>query len=359
MPGGGAGEKTEKATPKRRRDERKKGNVMFSRDVVAVATLFASYAALRFGLPLIAEAMTEVTTYCLQLVGSTPTGGLDGVTTELTSRTMFAFAKAAALPLLATVLAAVVATFAQTRLLVSFQALQPKFSRLNPLQGIKRLFSLKSAVEVLKGALKISILLILIYRFVSSALVTFAQYMDADVDTAMADLRDLGFDMLLQIGVAFVVISFFDYLYQRWDFERQLRMTKQEVKEEFKQTEGDPKIKGRIRELQRKMAQSRMMQAVPGADVVIRNPTHFAVALRYKPGKDVAPVVVAKGQDNIALRIVAVAKEHKVAVVENKPLARALYASAELNGPIPPDQYGPVAEVLVYIFKLNNKKLGG
>ena len=356
MPGG-AGEKTEKATPKRRRDERKKGNVMISQDAVAVATLFASYAALRFGLPLIAEAMSGIMRYCIGLTGSLQTGGLQDAGAEISAQSIAALAKSVALPLLATAFAAVAATFAQTRLLVSFETLKPKFSRLNPLQGIKRLFSLKSIVEALKGTIKIAILLILIYRFVSGSMLTFSQYMDSDLGTAMASIRDLGFDMFLQIGAAFLVISFLDYLYQWWEYERQLKMTKQEIKEEYKQTEGDPQVKGKIKELQRRMAQSRMMQAVPGADVVIRNPTHFAVALRYKPGKDAAPVVLAKGQDELALRIVAVAEEHGVAVVENRPLARAIFESTEIGQMIPPDQYGPVAEVLVYIYKLNHKTL--
>ena len=254
-------------------------------------------------------------------------------------------------------LAAVVATFAQTRLLVTFEALRPKFSRMNPLEGIKRLFSLKSIVEALKGVLKISILLFLIYRFVTGSLLTFSRYMDSDLAVALVSMRDLAFQLILEVGVAFLVLAFFDFLYQRWNFERQLRMSKEEVKEEYKQTEGDPKIKGKIKEAQRKIAQSRMMQAVPGADVVIRNPTHYAVALRYKPGKDAAPVVVAKGQDALALRIVAVAEESGVTVIENRPLARALYASAEVGQMIPPDQYGPVAEVLVYIYKLNHRSL--
>ena len=135
-----------------------------------------------------------------------------------------------------------------------------------------------------------------------------------------------------------------------------MKMSKQEVKEEYKQLEGDPQVKGKIKELQRRRAQSRMMQQVPGADVVIRNPTHFAVALRYKPEQDSAPIVLAKGQDAIALRIVAIAEENQVAVMENVPLARALYAQTELNQEIPPQLYGPVAEVLVYIFRLNEKK---
>ena len=159
--------------------------------------------------------------------------------------------------------------------------------------------------------------------------------------------------MVVQISIAFVVLAGADIFYQWWEYERQLRMSKQEIKEEFKQMEGDPQVKGRIKELQRKMAQSRMMQQVPGADVVIRNPTHYAVALRYHADSDQAPVVLAKGQDLIAARIVQIAEEHKVAVIENVPLARALYASTEVNREIPPEFYNAVAEVLVYLYRLN------
>lgn len=354
MPGG-ADEKTEKATPKKRRDERKKGNVMMSQDIVAVATLFASYAALRFGLSYMVDAMTDFVQYCIGLVGNISNAGVSVVGTELSAKSVTALAQAVVIPLLATVLAAVIATFAQTKLLVSFEAMKPKFSRMNPLQGIKRLFSLKSVIESVKGVLKITILLILIYRFVSGSLVVFSRYMDSDIGVALASMRDLGFKLILEVGVAFLVLSFFDYLYQWWEFERQLKMSKQEIKEEYKQTEGDPQIKGKIKEAQRKMAQSRMMQAVPGADVVIRNPTHFAVALRYQPGRDAAPVVVAKGQDELALRIVAVAEDNGVAVIENRPLARTLYASVEVGQIIPADQYGPVAEILIYVYKLNKR----
>ena len=155
--------------------------------------------------------------------------------------------------------------------------------------------------------------------------------------------------------MAFTALAFFDYLYQWWDYERQLKMSKQEIKEEYKQTEGDPQVKGKIKQIQRQRAQQRMMQQVPGADVVIRNPTHFAVALRYHEQEDNAPVVVAKGVDELALRIVKVAEESGVSVVENVPLARALYASTKLDREIPPDLYGPVAEVLVYVLKLDQE----
>ena len=354
MPGG-SGEKTEKATPKKRREKKKKGNVMMSRDVVAVVTLFASYAALRFGLPMMADALSQFTKYIVSLVGSVPTGGVNAIMPQISSQSVMTLTRSVALPLLATVLAAIVATFAQTKLLVSFEAIKPKFSKLNPLTGIKNLFSLKSLIEVLKGTLKITILLVLIYMFVRDSLIHFSQFLSTDLSVATSDMKDMALTMLLKIGAAFIVVSFFDYLYQWWDFERNMRMTKEEVKEEYKQIEGDPKIKAKIKEAQRKMSQSRMMQAVPSADVVIRNPTHFAVALRYKPKKDIAPVVVAKGQDELALRIVKVAEENGVAVMENKPLAMALYADAQIDKPIPYEHYGAVAEVLVYIYKLNNK----
>ena len=162
--------------------------------------------------------------------------------------------------------------------------------------------------------------------------------------------------MLIRIIIAFIALAAADVLYQWWDYERQMRMSKQEIKEEYKQTEGDPQVKGKIKEIQRRRAQQRMMQQVPGADVVIRNPTHVAVALRYKPEKDDAPVVVAKGLDELALRIVAVAEENRVAIVENVPLARSLFAGTDLDREIPPEFYGAVAEVLVYVLKLDQEE---
>ena len=204
--------------------------------------------------------------------------------------------------------------------------------------------------------LKITILLALIYNYFQSVALSFSRFLDMDLWKSCGILfRDI-VTLVMQIVVAFVVLAFFDYLYQWWDYERQMRMSKQEIKEEYKQTEGDPQVKGKIKEIQRKRAQQRMMQQVPGADVVIRNPTHFAVALRYKPERDDAPVVVAKGVDELALRIVKVAEENRVAVVENVPLARALYAGTDLDRQIPQEFYGPVAEVLVYVLKLDQSE---
>ena len=174
-----------------------------------------------------------------------------------------------------------------------------------------------------------------------------------DISAACADVLGRFSSLILESIIAFVAVAAFDFFYQWWDYERQMRMTKQEVKEEYKQTEGDPQVKGKIREIQRKMAQTRMMQQVPQADVVIRNPTHVAVALRYRPEQDNAPVVLAMGLDELALRIVQVAEENQISVVENVAVARALYASAELNREIPPELYGAVADVLVYLYRMN------
>ena len=254
------------------------------------------------------------------------------------------------------ILCAVAATFAQTRFLVSTESMKPKFSRLSPLQGFKRLFSLKSLVETLKNFIKIVILMAIVFLSVRDMFFESSQYLYTDLSASVAHLVEVAWGMVMRICIAFVAVAALDFFYQWWDYEKNMMMTKQEVKEEYKQMEGDPQVKGKIKEIQRRRAQQRMMQQVPGADVVIRNPTHFAVALRYKPGLDDAPIVLAKGQDNVALRIVQIAEENQVAVVENVPLARALFAQAELNQQIPPDLYDPVAKVLVYIFKLNDKQ---
>ena len=201
--------------------------------------------------------------------------------------------------------------------------------------------------------MKISILLYLIFNYFSKVAVGFSRFLDMDVGQACGILFQDILTLVLQVAVAFTALAAADYLYQWWDYERQLKMSKQEIKEEYKQTEGDPQVKGKIKEIQRRRAQQRMMQQVPDADVVIRNPTHVAVALRYKPDRDEAPVVVAKGLDELALRIVKTAEDHKITVVENVPLARSLYAGADLDREIPPEFYGPVAEVLVYVLKLD------
>ena len=353
-----AGDKTEKATPKKRRDERKKGNVMMSKDVVAVATLLGSLVMLKVMGGIVVEQADSLFATCFGYIGESYVGMLPTILRELLTKCILTVVIVAGPFLGVTAILAVAATFAQTKLLVTGESLKPKFNRISPLQGMKRLFSLRSVVEAVKSLLKIIILLVLIFNYFTSVVTGFSRFLDMELNQACAILYDDIFILILQVCVAFTVLAAADYLYQWWDYERQLRMSKQEIKEEYKQTEGDPQVKGKIKEIQRRRAQQRMMQQVPSADVVIRNPTHVAVALRYKPDKDDAPVVVAKGLDELALRIVKVAEENQVAVVENVPLARSLFAETDLDRQIPPQFYGPVAEVLVYVLKLDQKPGG-
>jgi flagellar biosynthetic protein FlhB len=348
-----AGEsKTEKATPKKRRDERKKGHVFLSKDAIAVASLFGSASMLRLTFVGIVAALYEMFHCCLDYAAKAPYSGGETTIRDIFYQLIVVFAKTAGPLLLVTVVIAVIATFAQTKMLVTSEVLKPKFNRISPLQGFKRLFSLRSIIEAAKGILKITVLLYLIYSCVNDMIALSSKYLYMDIRGSCQHALGAIFSMMLKVGLAFLVLAVLDFLYQWWDYEREMKMSKQEIKEEYKQTEGDPQVKGKIKEVQRKMAQARMMQQVPQADVVIRNPTHFAVALRYKLGVDDAPVVLAKGQDALALRIVKVAEENSIAVIENVAVARALYAKTELNHPIPPELYAVVAEVMVYLYKL-------
>ncbi|MCI9670339.1 MAG: flagellar biosynthesis protein FlhB [Lawsonibacter sp.] len=347
--------KTEKATPKKRRDERKKGNVLMSKDAVAVATLIGSLFMIQMMGGVILQQVKDLLHLCFYYMANGSSGMLSGLIGELFKTAALSFVVMAGPFLAVTALLAVGVTFFQTKMLVAGESIKPKFNRISPLQGFKRLFSLRSIIEAVKGILKITILLFLIYNYFSNVAISFSRFLNMSLWQSCSILFQDIVTLVLQIAVAFTALAFFDYLYQWWDYERQLKMSKQEIKEEYKQTEGDPQVKGKIKQIQRQRAQQRMMQQVPGADVVIRNPTHFAVALRYHEQEDNAPVVVAKGVDELALRIVKVAEESGVSVVENVPLARALYASTKLDREIPPDLYGPVAEVLVYVLKLDQE----
>lgn len=349
------GSKTEKPTAKRRRDERAKGNVFISQDAVAVVALLGSFSVFWMSAGKIAGQVSGFMGYCISLCGAGGALSLGDTIHEIIMQGLNLLIRNVLPITLVTAGCAIVATFAQTRMLISRELIRPKFSKLNPISGFKRLFSLKSLINALKSLLKIMLLMIIVFLSLKGMYQESAKYLYVDLRASCAHLFSQGMSMIVKIGIAFIALAALDFMYQKWDYEKSLRMSKEEIKEEYKQTEGDPKVKGKIKEIQRRRARERMMQQVPKADVVIRNPTHFAVALRYHPAEDNAPIVLAKGMDDLALRIVKVAEENKVAVIENVPLARALYADAELDQEIPPELYNPVAEVLVYIFRLNEK----
>lgn len=351
-----SGEKTEQATPKKRRDERKEGNVFQSKEIVICATLLAVFFGFKIFYPYVQDAVIVSLKDFIGLVETKNT-----LTTEDANVFLISAIKTIAIGcgpiLMVCCVVAVIATFAQTRGLVNFKSLRPKFSRLNPLSGIKKMFSLKGMIELLKSIIKITVLFVVIYNSVKDSLNTISNMMNMTILQGASATGEMLFDIITSVSIAFVFVSLMDLLYQRWDYEKNLKMTKQEVKEEYKMTEGDPKIKGQIKQKQQAMSRRRMMQAVPEADVIIRNPTHFAVALKYDSEKNKAPMVVAKGQDALALKIVEIGQNHGVFITENKPLARALYAQVDVDMEIPSDFYQAVAEVLAVLYRLKEKEL--
>ncbi len=351
-----AGEKTEKATPKKRRDQRKEGNVFQSKDVITVVSLLGSFFCLKLLFPLIYRTLRDCLVQFISYAGTVEKIG-QGDISWLGFQAALVVVKGALPILLIGCALAVLATGVQTRFLFASKAFKPKFSSLNPLNGIKNMFSLKSLVELLKGIVKIILLGVILFNLLKGELFRLINTMHMDLAVSTVYVLQKVINMVLQVCMYFAVVAALDYFYQWWSYEKKIKMSKDEVKEEFKQLEGNPEIKGRIKDVQRQRARSRMMQAVPEADVIIRNPTHYAVALKYNPDKDNAPHLIAKGQDELALRIVKTAEEHDVAVIENKPLARGIYASTPLNAEIPGEYYGVVAELLVQVYKLKNKKL--
>ncbi len=347
--GGGGGEKTEQATTKRKQDERKKGNVFKSQEIIILGSLLVVIFTI--------QALGGVTLTALNQAFErfwTLAGTLGSISPadlrELFIQGAGVYLVAALPALLAAAVAAVVLTMAQTRGLVSTELLKPKFSKLNPINGIKKMFSLRGLMELLKSIVKIIVLGYVIFNEYQSRFNELPRLMEMDFRAVLSYTGEFIMSIVVSVAVIYAALSAVDYLFQRWQYERDLRMSKQEIKEEYKQTEGDPQIKGKIKEKQRQMSMARMMQSVPEADVIIRNPTHYAVAVKYDAGRARAPLVLAKGQDLLALRIIKKAEEAGVMLMENPSLARSLYENVPLEAEIPEEFYGPVAEVLAFVY---------
>lgn len=257
--------------------------------------------------------------------------------------------------LLGAVLVALIVNYMQVGFLLVGEGLKPKLEKLDPIKGFKNIFSLRSLVEFAKSILKMSIIGYLVYSTIKGYQSDIASLSHFSLDAILHFAASITLSLGIKIAAALMILAIFDYMYQKYDHEKKIRMSKQDIKDEYKKMEGDPLIKGKIRERQRRMAMQRMMQEVPNADVIITNPTHFAVALKYEGSEMEAPQIIAKGQDYVALRIKEIAKENGVITMENKPLARALFQRAEIGDAIPADLFQAVAEVLAYVYKLKGR----
>ncbi len=344
-------DKTEKPTAHKIRETRKEGNVCQSKDVATVVMLLGVFTMVRIMFPTIYNYIMSFFRFVLDSIAHSEHDPINGT---LFYRFMI-YALICSLPiLLVAVILAILSHGVQTRFNYSKKATKVKFSKLNPISGFKKIFSLSKLVDVAKNILKISILILLLYFVIKDKLLPIARTLNMNPLNSTILLLGFIWDLIIRVVMAFSVIAFLDYLYQRWKYYKDLMMTKQEVKDEMKMLDGDPKIKNKMKQMHREMSNRRMMQEVPQADVIIRNPTHVAVALKYDPDKRGAPYVVAKGLDLMALKIVEIGDKNEVPWIENKPLARALYASCEIGQEIPVDYYSAVAELLVFIYRQKN-----
>ncbi len=344
-------EKTEAPTEKKRRESREEGQVAFSKELSSAALLAGIVLTLVATSPFILDSFRELMTNIFRQMASADELSVNSIYTlsgEIITTMLPAFTPFLTVIVLVAIFAAVV----QVGIQITFKAIVPKFSKLSPLTGIKRLFSSQSLADFLKSMAKLIIV----------GFVGYLTYMDKiselnglSVSTPEAILK-YNFTVVAEVAgkivLALVAIAIFDYFYQRWHHEQQMMMTKQEVKEETKQTEGDPQLKSRIRQIQREMSNARMMQEVPKADALIVNPTHFSVAVLYDRDIMAAPEVTAKGVDHMALRMRTIARENNVPILERPELARDLYANVEIGEDIPERFYKAIAEILAFVYRL-------
>ncbi len=346
--------KTEEPTEKRIEKAREEGNVPVSQEVKSLMMLVGGIIAVAFFAPKVASDVRETLRPFLARPHSMSTDFeslrdlISGVLADVGLTLLF--------PISILVVLAVLSVVGQVGFVYSPKRMRPKFSKLNPINGLKQFFSPKKLMELLKSILKLILIGVALWLIVWPNLEWILRLPEMEIPAMLMEVRVVLLLLVMTIVAVMVAVSLADAMFLRFQNKKQLKMTKQEVKDEHKQAEGDPQVKARIASLRQEKLRQRMMAAVPEADVVVTNPTHFAVALSYKMEDMNAPKVVAKGADNIAFKIREVAEENEVPIVENPPLARALYATVEIDQFIPPEQYKPVAEVISYVMGLKKKK---
>lgn len=354
----GGDDKTEPATPKKLQDARKEGQVSKSREIGMGLSLLGLFVILKFYIGTMGEKFIEdfhlVYEKIPEFVGVEATYDASAFCGLLLQCVLDMLVIMAPF-FLSGCLIAFLADVSQVKWMVTMKPLQPKFSKMDPVKGMKRIISPQSIFELLKAIMKVGFVTYLAVVTVKDKLKLIYSLYDISLNTALAAIGDVVIDLGIKISMWYMIIAAIDFIYQKYKFQKDMKMSKQEVKDEYKNAEGDPKVKSQQRQRMRQASQRRMMQSIPTADVVITNPTHFAVALKYDADSGKAPVVVAKGEDFLAKRIKEIAKENKVEIVENKPLARMLYHNVEIGEEIPPELYQAVAEVLAFVYGLKNR----
>lgn len=354
---GPGGEKTEQPTAKKLRDARKEGQVAKSTELNMAVTLLGLFLLLKFMVGKIGENLLESYHFFWNQFANV-------VREEFTLQTGMRFLKesiqviiqTAGFIFIFTMIVVVLINVWQVKWRPTTKPLAPKFSKLNPIKGFRKIISKEKLMDFLKSVLKIAVIIYILYTALKDDWPLLLSLYELSFFGAIQLIGSTVIQLGIKISLFFLIIGIMDLFYQRIKFKNDMKMTKQEVKDEYKNTEGDPQIKGKIRGKMREASQKRMMQALPKADVVITNPTHLAVAIQYDKEKNAAPVVIAKGADYIAQKIKEIAKENKIEIVENKPLARMLYYNVDLNCEIPQELYQMVAEVLAYVYSLKKKK---
>ena len=355
---GEGGEKTEPATAKKLQDARKEGKVAKSRELNSAFDLLVLFLCLKIFVSFVGEKFLDIFSYAYENMpdfvrineGSLSTHSVAVMITSVLIKSLIIMLPFMAFGFTVAFLGSIV----QVGWKISTKPMKPELSKLNPINGFKRIFSKDSLFELVKSIFKVGIIVYIAISEVNKHDNELFLLYDLDIKQAVGLVGSLIIDTGIKISAVYLIIGFADLIYQKHKFNEDMKMTKQEVKDEYKNTEGDPQIKGRQRRKMQEVSQRRMMQDVPKADVVITNPTHFAVALRYDAGVSQAPVVIAKGADYLAQKIKEAARENNIEIVENKPLARMLYHNVDVGAEIPPELYQAVAEVLAAVYTAKN-----
>ncbi|WP_336082068.1 flagellar biosynthesis protein FlhB [Thalassospira sp. CH_XMU1448-2] len=349
-------QKTEDPTSKKLEDARKKGQVPVSKEVGNFMLLFGGGLVILMMGPTMAQGVRDLAVGFIEHphMLDVSNAGIPLLFKDVILGMLLVLG----IPFVLLVFFAAAGHIMQNGIIVATERIEPKPDKLNPLNGLKNQFSLKTLVEFVKNVSKIVLVGVVLTLVIMPEMLDIELYPQMSLGLTLERLYDMIVILLIATISLTAVIAGLDFAYQRYEFNKQMKMSKQEIKDEYKQTEGSPEIKAKVRQIRMERAQKRMMSNVPKADVVITNPTHYAVALQYDVGAMAAPVCVAKGQDNIALKIREVAEEHKITIMENPPVARALFATVEVDQEIPPEHYKAVAEIISFVFRQKGKKLG-